>query len=140
MQNHVFQIEKLRKITLYGVLLISFLILSLFLLLQTTYIQTKITNFITKELSEQLNTEIKIDNVKLSLFKGFIFKGIYIQDQQKDTLLYVKELSVIPAGLQTNFSNISLTEIHIDSMYLNLYEIEEDTFSIYIVGIKSLGS
>ncbi|MCF6365876.1 MAG: translocation/assembly module TamB [Bacteroidales bacterium] len=133
MQNHVFQIEKLKKITLYGVLLIIVLIILLILLLQTAYIQTKITKFITKELSEKLNSEIDIDNVEISLFKGFIFKGIYIQDQQKDTLLFIKELSVIPEGLQTDFSNISLKEINIDSLYLNLYEIGKDTLNLQYI-------
>jgi len=130
MQNHVFQIEKLRKITLYGVLLLLVLILTLILLFQTSYIQTKITNFFTKEISEQLNSKINIDNVKFSLFRGFVFDGIYIEDQQSDTLLYVKHLSIIPKGFQIDINNISLREIKINSMYLNLYSVGKDSLNI----------
>ncbi|MCD4792766.1 MAG: translocation/assembly module TamB [Bacteroidales bacterium] len=133
MQKQVFHIEKIRKITLYGILLIVFLLSSLMLLLQTSYIQTKITQFIIRELSAKLNADINIDNVKISLFRGFVFNGINIQDQQNDTLLSVKELSVIPAGLQINFEDISLKEIIIDDLFLNLYETNIDTLNLQYI-------
>ncbi|NPA44672.1 MAG: hypothetical protein GXO49_03980 [Chlorobi bacterium] len=130
MQKHVFEIEKLRKVTLYAVLLLLILILALILLLQTSYIQTKITNFVTKELSEKLNSKITISNVKISLFRGFVFKNIYIEDQQKDTLLFVEDLSVIPSGLQLDVNDLSLKEIEINKLFLNLYKVGEDTLNI----------
>ncbi len=130
MQKHVFEIEKLRKVTLYGVLLILVLILSLILLFQTSYIQTKISNYITKELSEKFNSEITINSVKISLFKGFVFNNIYIKDQQQDTLIYIDNLSIIPNGLQININNISLKEIRINEFYINLYKIGKDTLNI----------
>jgi len=130
MQKHVFQIEKLRKVTLYAVLLLLILILALILLFQTSYIQTKITNYITKELSEKLNSKILIDNVKISLFRGFVFKKVYIEDQQQDTLLYVEDLSIIPSGLQLDINDLSLKEIEINEIYLNLYKAGKDTLNI----------
>lgn len=130
MQKHVFEIEKLRKVTLYGVLLLLILILSLILLFQTSYIQTKISNYITKELSEKLNSEITIKNVNISLFKGFVFNNVFIKDQQQDTLAYIDNVSIIPNGLQFDFSDISLKEIRINDFYLNLYEVGKDTLNI----------
>lgn len=134
MQKHVFQIEKLRKVTLYAVLLLLILILALILLFQTSYIQTKISNYITKELSEKLNSEITINNVKISLFKGFVFNEIYIQDQQQDTLLYIEDLSIIPSGLQLDIRNLTLKEINVNKAYVNLYSTGKDTLNIkYII-------
>lgn len=134
MQKHVFQIEKLRKVTLYAVLLLLILILALILLFQTSYIQTKISNFITKELSEKLHSKITIDNVKISLFRGFVFKKVYIEDQQQDTLLYLKDLSIIPSGLQIDINDLTLKELRANEVYLNLYKVGKDTLNIqYII-------
>jgi hypothetical protein len=130
MQKHLNHIEKLRKITFYSILSIVFLLTALYLLLQTSYIQTKITQFVTKEISQKLNSEISISNVKLSLFKGFIFDKIFIEDQHKDTLLVAKQVSLIPQGLQLNFSDIALKEIQLNEVYFNLYEVSKDTLNI----------
>jgi hypothetical protein len=130
MQKNVFHTEKLRKISLSGIFLLIVLVATLVFLLHTTYIQTRITGFITKELSEKIQAEINIQNVKLSLFKGFVFKGLNIKDQQNDTLLYIKEFSLIPDGLQIDFENINLKKIEFDDLYLNIYEIQKDSLNI----------
>ncbi len=139
MQNNVFQIEKLRKFTLYGVLLILTLIIALILLLQTAYIQTKITKFVVSEISKELHSDIEIGNVKISLFRGFVFKNIYIQDQEKDTLIFAKEISLIPNGLQINYNDLSMKEVSVKDLYVNLYEIEKDSLNVqYLIDALKL--
>ncbi len=139
MQKHVLRTEKIRKIALFIVLLILSLITALVLLLQTPYIQTQIANYFTEKISEKLHTQVKINKVKIRLFRGFDFRGIYIEDKQKDTLLYVNKLSIVPVGLQTDFNNISLKEVKIDGLFFNLYEIGEDTLNLqfFIDAIQS---
>ncbi len=130
MHKQIFHIEKLRKVTLYGISLIGFLIISLVILLQTAYIQTKIAQYIANELSIELKTEITIGKAKISLFRGVEFKDIFIKDQQNDTLIFINQLSVIPSGLQTDFNNLSFNNIKVDQLYFNLYEIQNDTLNI----------
>jgi hypothetical protein len=115
---------------MYGIITIVFLIISLIVLLQTAYIQTKIAQYIAKELSLELNTEIKISHAKISLFRGIVFKDFQINDRQKDTLLYVKELSVVPSGLQTDFKHLSFNKIKLDNLYFNVYALTKDTSNI----------
>ncbi|RLD52807.1 MAG: hypothetical protein DRI94_01995, partial [Bacteroidetes bacterium] len=103
-------------------------------MLQTAYIQTKITNYITKELSSKLKSDIHIDNVNISLFKGFKITGILIKDIQKDTMLYIKNLYILPSGIPTNFNNLSFRSVELNEVYFDLHEIKKDTLNLdYII-------
>ncbi|NOZ35357.1 MAG: translocation/assembly module TamB [Chlorobi bacterium] len=134
MQKRVFQTDKLRRFTLYGIITLLILLLSLIIMLQTAYIQTKITNYITKELSEKLKTDIHIDNVNISLFKGFKIQGILIKDLNRDTMLYIKDLYILPSGIPTNFNKLSFRSVELDELYFNLYEVKKDTLNLdYII-------
>lgn len=130
MQKQVFQTEKLRRLTLYGIITLLILLVSLFVMLQTAYIQTKITNYITKELSSKLKSDIHIDNVNISLFKGFKIEGILIKDIQNDTMLYVKNLYILPSGIPTNFNNLSFRSAELNGFYFDLHEIKKDTLNL----------
>ena len=130
MQKHVFQTEKLKRLTLYGIITLLVLLASLLIMLQTAYIQTQITNYLTKELSSKLKSDIHIDNVNISLFKGFKIEGILVKDIKKDTLLYIRKLYVLPSGIPTNFNNLSFRSVELDELYFNLYEIKKDSLNL----------
>jgi len=130
MQKHVFQTEKLRRITLFGIITLLVLLMSLIIMLQTAYIQTKITNYITKELSSKLKSDIHIDNVNISLFKGFKIQGILIKDIQKDTMLYIKNLYILPSGIPTDFNNLSLKSVELNELFFDLHEIKKDSLNL----------
>ncbi len=130
MQKHVFQTEKLRRLTLFGIITLLVLLVSLIIMLQTAYIQTKITNYITKELSSKLKSDIHIDNVNISLFKGFKIQGVLIKDIQKDTMLYIKDLYVLPSGIPTDFNNLSLKSVELNELYFDLHEIKKDSLNL----------
>ncbi len=134
MQKHVFRTEKLRRFTLYGIITLLVLLLSLIIMLQTAYIQTEITNYLTKELSDKLKTDIQIENVNINLLKGFKIKGILIKDFNKDTLLYIKDLYILPSGIPLNTNDLSLRSVELNELYFNLYEVKKDTLNIdYII-------
>lgn len=130
MQKQVFQTEKLRRFTLYGIITLLVLLVSLFIMLQTAYIQTKITNYITKELSSKLKSDIHIENVNISLFKGFRIDGILIKDIQNDTMLYIKKLYILPSGIPTDFNKLSFRSVELNEFYFDLHEIKRDTLNL----------
>ena len=93
-----------------------------FFLINSSFVQTRITKYAVKYLSEKLKTKIIIKKVNFSLLKGVIIKGIYIEDVQKDTLLYIKKLSLIPENLKFSGERFPLQEVKIDSLICNLKE------------------
>ncbi len=75
-----------------------FLVLFVFLFIlvgavQLPFIQNKLVHFATKNLSKQLNTEIKIDHVDIDLLTSIRLKGILLRDLKKDTVLYIKSFN-----------------------------------------------
>jgi len=55
--------------------------------LQTTTMQTWIAKLLTKYAGSKWGTEISIDQVSVDLWARLNVKGLYVEDQQQDTLL-----------------------------------------------------
>src|SRR3954452_22422766 len=68
------------------VALLGFILL-LWLLVQTAPVQNFIVGKITKRLSNDLKTEVRIGHVNLSLFNKVNLEDVLIKDRNKDTLL-----------------------------------------------------
>src|SRR3954451_9069937 len=80
-------VKKILKIL--GRILLGLLgfMLFLWLLIQTSPVQNFIIGKLTKQLSEDLKTEVKIGHVNLSLFDKVNLEDVLIKDLNKDTLL-----------------------------------------------------
>ena len=85
---------KILKWTVAG--LMGFILLLWLLLLIPTF-QTWLTNQIASSLADDLNTVVRLECVDLDFFDGAVIKGIYIEDQNGDTLLYAPK--AIASGL-----------------------------------------
>ena len=51
-------------------------------------VQTWLVQQVAQSFSKKLNTRVTIDRVELSLFNKLLLRGVMVEDQQKDTLLY----------------------------------------------------
>src|SRR4051812_11496701 len=87
-------VQKILKIL--GRILLGLLgfILLLWLLIQTSPVQNFIVGKLTKQLSEDLKTEVKIGHVNLSLFDKVNLEDVLIKDLKKDTLLSAGAIKV----------------------------------------------
>lgn len=114
-------IKRLLKIFMYIILFIIGLNLLLYILLSIPAVQQKAADFAVGELKKTLNTEVSIDELRLSLFNNATLKGIYIEDQKKDTLLYAENLDVklSPWELIKN-SKLAITSINLDNFFINV--------------------
>ncbi|MEX6686553.1 translocation/assembly module TamB domain-containing protein [Danxiaibacter flavus] len=74
-------------------ILLAFLLL-VWLLIQTETVQNYILGKVTKRLSKDLNTEVSVQHVSLSLFNRANLEGTLIRDEKKDTLLYAGKLKI----------------------------------------------
>ncbi|MFO0435303.1 MAG: hypothetical protein ACK5ZT_08660, partial [Sphingobacteriaceae bacterium] len=72
---------------MYLSVVILLLLTSLFFLIKTSSFQTWLAQKATAYLSNELQTTIKIDQVELEFFTQASLKGVYLEDQQNDTLL-----------------------------------------------------
>ena len=114
-------IKRLFKILLYIILSIIGLNVLLYVLLSIPFIQQKVADFAVNELKSTMKTEVSIDEVRLHLFNHVTLKGIYVEDQARDTLLYAKSLDVSlnPWKFIKN-STIEITGITLDEFLINV--------------------
>lgn len=92
----------------------------LYALLSIPAIQQGLVKFALSKLKPMLNTEIRIDEVRLSLFNRVNLKGVYIEDQSKDTLLYAGNVDV----------QVNLRELLNNKLVINGIKLEDFSANI----------
>ncbi len=83
-------------------------------------------------ISEKTHTPITIQGVDISPFKSIILKGLYAEDFQKDTLLYVHKLDIKIDSFNLKKQNIYVNTLTLNKTYFNLYEGKKQNIEIFI--------
>ena len=101
-------------------LVLLFLILAVIVFINTEFGQNWIAKKVTSRLSRDLKTHIVIDRVSLSLFNKLNLKGVYIEDQKKDTLLAAGVVQVRITDWFFLKNNIELKYIGLEDAVVHL--------------------
>lgn len=75
-------------------MIIVAILLVVYIAIQTDYVQNLLVQYATGRLSKSLGTEVRINNVSISLFNKLNMEGTLVRDRKKDTLLYAGQLKV----------------------------------------------
>ena len=89
--------------------------LSVFYILKSDNIQDKVVQSIINKISEKYNIDISVDSSELSFEKGITLNNILLNDHQKDTLVYVKNLKTNLRSLEKLIEG----DVRISNLYLN---------------------
>ena len=92
-------IKILGKVFSVAVLLLIILPMVLSLLLDIPAVQNYVVQKAVRMVSRKLETTVSIDRVDIGLFSKVKVKGFYVEDYQRDTLLYVGSLDAYITGL-----------------------------------------
>lgn len=113
-------ITKTLKVLLYIILSLIALLIILYGVLSIPSVQQKLTDFALGELKTILKTEVRIDEARFKLFNHINLKGVYVEDQAKDTLIYAGNLdvSISPWSLLKN--KLLINEIELEDVTANL--------------------
>lgn len=115
-----------------GILIL--LILVVFIAIQIPIVQNFAKDQAVSYLESKIKTKVVIDNFELGFPKKFLLEGVYLENQQRDTLLYGKKIAVNLNlfGLLTN--KLELNNIAIDGVVANISRDNKGVFSFdYIV-------
>lgn len=91
-------------------------------LINLSAVQTFLAQRATKILSEKLKTTVRVAHVRIDLFNHILLEGVYIADQQKDTLAYIGKAQV--RMTDWFFVKNTTTVLHyvgIENAYVHLY-------------------
>lgn len=108
------------KVLFYIIVSFIALLIILYGVLSIPSVQRKLTDFALGELRSILKTEVRIDEARFKLFNHVSLKGVYIEDQAKDTLIYAGNLdvSISPWSLLRN--KLLINEIELEDVTANL--------------------
>ena len=99
--------------------ILAFLLL-FWAVLQTSWAQNIILNQITKSLSKELNTVVSAKHVKIHFFDHLELQGLYVEDQQGDTMFYIDQLEANYKLLTWSSREIGFDEVKISNGQVNL--------------------
>ena len=119
--------KRLVKILVSVFVFIALLMLSLYLIFNSSFVQTKLTQAIGNYFGNKWNTTVRVDRVHLEPFKRFGLDNLYIEDQHGDTLLFASKLNIHFKRLRIFSGIISINEMALDDahIYIRNYKGEE---------------
>src|SRR3984885_2529870 len=87
-------LRKIWKILRYTLLFLLLFMVTSWLLVQLPFVQTWLVSKVTKRLSKNLHTTVRMSHVDFSLFNKMALEEVLVEDTQKDTLLYAGKIKV----------------------------------------------
>ena len=97
------------------------MIVLLLLLIQTDLVQNWAIQKVTKRLSSDLQTEVKIKHLSIGFFNRLNLDGTLIKDLNKDTLLYADQLKLRITDWFFIKNELVLKYFELDDAYINLH-------------------
>ncbi|MBL7765682.1 MAG: translocation/assembly module TamB domain-containing protein [Chitinophagaceae bacterium] len=97
--------KRLLKILGYTLLVILLLVVVAVWMLSRERYQNLLVKRVAKYLSEKMHTRVEVAHVKFGFFNQFDIQGVYIEDQQKDTLAYIGTIRLKTSELFSNYWN-----------------------------------
>ena len=106
------------------------LLLIVFLLsLQSSRVQTYLTQKVADFMSSQIHSGITVGKVDIEFFNKIVIKDILIKDNKQDTLLFLKTLKADIIEIDNSNEQIFFDKIVIDSFVLKVYKDKNQKFN-----------
>ena len=135
------KVKTIIKKTLKGILWVAVILVLLFIiiatLIQIPAIQNKIVHFTTSFISNKTHTRVEIKNISISFPKSVVIEGIFLEDIQKDTLLFAGQAKVNIALYDLISRKISISSFVLDNANINLYSTNTDSLFNYNFLLKA---
>lgn len=83
-------------------------------------VQTWLVQRAASFLSGELKTQVNVAAVDIRLFRSVVLEGVYVEDQQKDTLLYLPDLEVQISRFSYKKRRITLSSVAIENARIGI--------------------
>lgn len=123
-----------RTILIKGLKIFGWVFLSLFtllivviLLLRLPAVQNRIVQYAVNFLEDKIGTEVRLENLYLAFPKKIVLKGLYLEDQTQDTLLYAGKLAIDTDLWKLTKNTIELNQIELTNLRAYVSRPERDS-------------
>ena len=123
--------KRVLKTFIWVVGIVVFLFLIIAGIIQIPTIQNKIVQYATSFVGNKTHTKVEISNVSISFPKSVVISGLYMEDLNKDTLLYAgkAKLNIALYGLLS--SKINISSIALENATVKLHSTKTDPLFNY---------
>lgn len=128
-------IKKTLRVLLAVFLFLLIILMSSYIAIRTSYVQTRLAQYAAGILSEQLNSKIEVKGVDVAFFTSVILEGVYVEDQHQDTLFYTEKLRLNIRDIDRKNHHLHLREAKLDNLdfFLKTYKDESDLNIQFII-------
>ncbi|MDR3652584.1 MAG: translocation/assembly module TamB domain-containing protein [Paludibacter sp.] len=112
-----------------GVFVLLFLIIAG--IIQIPAVQNKLIHAATSFVSNKTHTRVEIKNISISFPKSVVIEGLFLDDLNKDTLVYAGKVKANIALYDLIFNKININFIAFENLNLNLYSTKTDSLFNY---------
>ncbi|MFT3682105.1 MAG: translocation/assembly module TamB domain-containing protein [Ferruginibacter sp.] len=123
--------KKITKLILYIVGFVLLLVIAAWIFINTGYGKRVIKDKVVAFLEKKLNTKVQVGSIDYSIPKWIEIKGVYIEDQKKDTLLYGEQLSVDLDMIKLIRGITHIRQVKLKNIYASIYRPANDSFFNY---------
>jgi len=100
-------------------------------IIQIPSIQTRIVHFATTFVSNKTHTKVEIRRISISFPKSVVVEGLYLEDRNKDTLIYASKAKVNITLYDLLKSKIVVSSLSLEDASLNLHSTKTDSLFNY---------
>lgn len=118
---------KVLKVIGWITLSIVVLLIAVALLLRVPAVQNRIVQAAVGFLHDKIGTEVRLDYISLQFPKKIVLEGLYVEDQQRDTLLYAGTLGVDTDLWGLTQKKIELNQVQLDGIVANIQRTLPDS-------------
>jgi hypothetical protein len=122
-------IKKSLKVFQWTLGIVTALLLLLLLLIQIPAVQNLAKNQAVSYLEGKIQTKVRVDTLSIEFPEKIILKGVYFEDQKKQTLLSGKKLAVDISLLQLMNNTIEINSVDLEGVTLNLSRNSDAVFN-----------
>src|SRR5450759_3308690 len=137
------KVQSFLKKTLKAVLWVAIVLVLIFViiaaLIQIPVVQNKIVHYTTSFVSNKTHTRVEIKNISISFPKSVVIEGLYLEDLNKDTLLYTGKAKVNIALYDLLNSKIAISSLAVEDVNLNLHSTKTDSLFNYNFLLTAFG-
>lgn len=113
----------MKKITIKVGKILGWFLLSLFIILlvlivaiQVPYVQNKVKDIAITYVQDKIGTPISLERIEIAFPKKIVVKNLYVESQQRDTLLYTDHLGVDISLFALLKSSVNVNSVQLDGL------------------------
>jgi translocation and assembly module TamB len=130
-------IKKTLKAILWVAVSLVLLFIIIAVLIQIPAIQNKIVHLATTFVSDKTHTRVEIKNISISFPKSVVINDLFLEDTQKDTLLFAGKAKINIALYDLISSEINISSFALENATINLYSTVTDSLFNYNFLLKA---